>query len=150
METDKQNIFFFRFEDLRVYGKALDYTNWVYTITGDIHCNANCAMPAQFNNASRNIAVFIAEGSGRSKTQFIYYLKMAKSAIRECLVLTTIAFQAKLITEADNEYSRNALIEMTKMVGALIASLQRSLKPGEEHEEEMEHEPAEDFNKYNP
>lgn len=149
METDKQNNFFFRFEDLRVYHKALDYANWVYTLTGTIQCSANCEMTGQFNKASRNIAVYIAEGSGRSKAQFIYYLKMAKSALRECIVLTTILFQARLINDAENESSRNALIEMTKMVGALIASLQRSLKPGEEIEDE-DLDRVEEFDKYNP
>ncbi len=81
----------------------------------------------QYNVSARNIAFFIAEGSTRNKTQFITYLKMAKSAIRECLVYTTISYKQNNISETHEEESRIQLMEMTKMIGALISSLQRSM-----------------------
>jgi four helix bundle protein len=87
-------------------------------------------LTSKFVNASQSIAINIAEGSGRNKTQFIYYLKMAKSSIRECIVITTIASKLSMISEESIEESRNYLIEMTKMIGALIASLQRSAEGG--------------------
>jgi hypothetical protein len=68
----------------------------------------------------------IAEGSSRNKSQFIYYLKIAKSAIRECMVYTTISHNAGLFSDEYEEESRGILMEMTKMIGALISSLQRS------------------------
>ncbi|MCK4288350.1 MAG: four helix bundle protein, partial [Bacteroidales bacterium] len=80
----------------------------------------------RFNNASRNIALNIAEGSARNKSQFVYYLKMAKSSVRECLVYTTISHNLNYITDIMTDESRNYLIEMTKMIGALISSLQRN------------------------
>jgi len=149
METEKPNNFFFRFEDLRIYHKALDYVNWVYNQSQTFPEIGQTDISRHFNKAAQCIAIYIAEGSGRNKTQFIYYLKMAKSSIRECIVLTTMAHRFNYMDDQQNEDSRNSLIEMTKMVGALIASLQRSVKGTEEREEEELPEPVEDFNRYN-
>ena len=117
---------FFRFEDLRIYQKALDYINWVYEATKLFPEQENNELAPKFNNASRNIALNIAEGSARNKSQFVYYLKMAKSSVRECLVYTTISHNLNYITDIMTDESRNTLMEMTKMIGALISSLQRN------------------------
>jgi len=123
---------FFRFEDLRIYHKALEYIDWVYSIA-----KAGKDDPytrfffERFISSASGIALNIAEGSSRNKSQFVYYLKMAKSSVRECVVLSTIAQSKTFITNDEFENSKNHLIEMTKMIGALIGSLQRSVKPGE-------------------
>jgi four helix bundle protein len=117
---------FFRFEDLRIYHKSLDYINWVQEVTSLFPENDPSKFVLRFNDSARNIALFIAEGSARNKSQFIYYLKMAKSSIRECLVFTMLARKNSNISDSYEEESRNQLMEMTKMIGALISSLQRS------------------------
>lgn len=127
--SDKQ-FTFFRFEDLRVYHKALDYISWVADAT-KLNPEANSELMKRFNASAQNIALNIAEGSARNKSQFIYYLKMAKSAVRECLVFTSISLNLGLITENLDTESRNQLMEMTKMIGALISSLQRSVSKEE-------------------
>ncbi|MFC2111011.1 four helix bundle protein [Bacteroidota bacterium] len=117
---------FFRFEDLRLYDKSLAYIDWVFQTTKlfpEIEVNG---LSTKFLNSAENIALNIAEGSGRNKSQFIYHLKMAKTSIRECIVYTTIAKRFDYITEETAEQSRNCLIEISKMLGALISSLQRS------------------------
>jgi four helix bundle protein len=63
---------------------------------------------------------------------------MAKSSVRECVVLSTIAQNRHLISREKFDESKIQLMEMTKMIGALIGSLQRSVKPGEGPEEEGE------------
>ena len=126
-EFDNERTFtFFRFEDLRIYQKALDYINWIYEATKLFPEQETNDLVPRFNNASRNIALNIAEGSARNKSQFVYYLKMAKSSVRECLVYTTISHNLNYITDIMTDESRNYLIEMTKMIGALISSLQRN------------------------
>jgi hypothetical protein len=52
------------------------------------------------------------------------------------VVLSTIAQNRSFISAAAFDDSKNHLMEMTKMIGALIGSLQRSVKPGESEEEE--------------
>ena len=125
-EKKEQTGTFFRFEDLRIYHKSLTYINWLQDVTTLFPENSNSNLAARFNISARNIALNIAEGSSRNKNQFVYYLKMAKSAIRECMVYTTISHNAGLFSDAYEEESRGILMEMTKMIGALISSLQRS------------------------
>lgn len=117
---------FFRFEDLRVYHKALKYVEWVHSTVQLFPDHENQHLTIKFVNAAQAVALQIAEGSSRNKTQFVYYLKTAKSSIRECVVYTAIASGLKYISEEQFEDSRNHLMELTKMIGALIGSLQRS------------------------
>ncbi len=132
MENNNEKQFtFFRFEDLRVYHKALDYSTWVSDAT-KLSLETNSDISKRFNVSAQNISLNIAEGSARNKSQFIYYLKMAKSAVRECLVFTSMSLNLGLITEDMDTESRNQLMEMTKMIGALISSLQRSVTKEDE------------------
>jgi len=127
METDlDKTTTFFRFEDLRVYHKALDYIDWVYQKVSTFSENGNSSLSKRYYDSAQAIALHIAEGSARNKSQFIYYLKMAKSSVRECVVHTSLAEKQKLITSTEQDESRHQLMEMTKMLGALIGSLQRS------------------------
>jgi four helix bundle protein len=122
--TDK-NAGFFRFEDLRIYHKALDYSTWVHKASLGFKETIHDDIGVKFNEASRSIAQHIAEGSARNKSQFIYYLKMAKSSVRECLVLTSAVKKYGYLDDRQEDESRNFLMELTKMIGALISSLQR-------------------------
>ncbi len=132
--NDRNNTFF-RFEDLRIYHKALNYSKWVNDASRLSAENDHTGLVERFNTSSHNIVLNIAEGSARNKSQFIYYLKMAKSAVRECLVYSSILYKIELFDDEEEEESRNQLMEMTKMIGALISSLQRSNnKREEEHE----------------
>jgi four helix bundle protein len=140
METENtKNGTFFRFEDLRVYHKALDYIDWVYETTNEIEGNGSRILVERFINSSQSIAFYIAEGSARNKSQFVYYLKMAKSAVRECVVVTTIAEKKGLLDEMKVDESRNELMEMTKMLGALIGSLQKSNGRGKNRNNDRSH-----------
>lgn len=121
-----KNPTFFRFEDLRVYHKALDYIDWVYNATRMFPEDNSKKLGERFIQSSQNIAFYLAEGSARNKSQFVYYLKMAKSSVRECVVITTLAEKQNLLSEIQIDESRNELMELTKMIGALIGSLQKS------------------------
>ncbi len=128
METKERNASFFRFEDLRIYDKAVDYSSWVAkTLNGAATTTSNSTLKDAFLKGTLAICVNIAEGSYRSKTQFEVYLKVAKSAIRECTVYTSVAHKLEIFTDDDYEKSRELLMELTRMLGALIVSLQRNV-----------------------
>lgn len=127
---------FFRFEDLRIYHKSLEYIDWVYRMTRNANNDPYIkSFFDRFLTSANGISLNIAEGSSRNKSQFVYYLKMAKSSVRECVVLSTIAKSQNFISAAAFDDSKNHLMEMTKMIGALIGSLQRSVKP-DEHDDD--------------
>lgn len=130
---------FFRFEDLRIYHKSLDYVNWVFTVARNAKDDQfTKTFFERFLTGAQNISLNISEGSSRNKSQFVYYLKMAKSSVRECVVYSTIAKTRSFISAEEFDDSKNHLMEMTKMIGALIGSLQRSVKPGETLDEDEE------------
>jgi len=138
MENEHERpLTFFRFEDLRIYHKSLDYVNWVYAMTKISKDEAFInSFFERFLNSAHSIALNIAEGSSRNKSQFVYYLKMAKSSVRECVVLSTVGESRKFITKEAFDESKQQLMEMTKMIGALIGSLQRSVRPGESSDDD--------------
>jgi four helix bundle protein len=150
METENtKNGTFFRFEDLRVYHKALDYIDWVYEVANEVEGNASRILVERFINSAQAIAFYIAEGSARNKSQFVYYLKMAKSAVRECVVITTIAEKNNLLDGMKVDESRNELMELTKMIGALIGSLQKTNGKGKNRQNGKNHDENEvDGNRY--
>jgi four helix bundle protein len=117
----------FKFEDLNVYQKALNYIKFVYKITHNFPNNEVYALTSQFQRAAQSIALNIAEGSSGTKAQFIRFLKISQGSLYECVVCTTIAFNEKYIdTKTENE-SRIALMEMSKMLSGLIASFNLSV-----------------------
>jgi four helix bundle protein len=125
---------FFRFEDLRIYAKATDYSAWVIANLGSPANERQQNLANAFCHSSYDIALNIAEGSSRNKSQFEHYLKISKTAIRECIVFTTIAKSLGMLDEERCEQSREYLMELTRMIGALIISLQRGGRRRDEEE----------------
>lgn len=141
MDETESNVSFFRFEDLRIYNKAIDYTTWLYDnlIPFGEEERLKSFLKQELLKSAQNIALNAAEGSSRNKTQFLYYLKMAKSSVRECVVYTELISRQGLLDEKQKEYSRNQLKELTKMIGSLIYSLSRlQNNPGDERKDEQE------------
>ena len=139
-QQEEKIVSFFRFDDLRVYAKATDYATWLASNVGTPRNDNEKALVNSFCHSSYDIALNIAEGSSRSKSQFDHYLKISKTAIRECVVYTEVAHNLGLMNEEQFNQSREYLMELTRMLGALIISLQRSA--------ERRHESSDDSDDY--
>ena len=124
-QQEEKVVSFFRFEDLRIYGKATDYASWIMSQLSSPRNDAERALVNSFCHSAYDIALNIAEGSSRSKSQFDHYLKIAKTAIRECVVYTEVAHNLGSFDDERYNQSREDLMELTRMLGALIISLQR-------------------------
>ncbi len=135
-----KSVSFFRFEDLRIYAKSVDYSSWLIAHLGEPTNERQRSLVSSFCHSSYDIALNIAEGSSRNKSQFEHCLKISKTAIRECIVYTAIALQSGLWDEQVSNQSREYLMELTRMIGALIISLQR----GGRRRDEMEADTAND------
>ena len=138
MNEQENPVSFFRFEDLRIYAKALDYISWLHGVVPLFPAEKKEALGDMFLKSAQSIALNIAEGSSRTKAQFVYYLKMAKSSVRECVVYTEIASNLNVVNAEQKDHSRNQLMELTKMIGSLVASLQRSVAPGSAREDDID------------
>ena len=135
-QQEEKIVSFFRFEDLRVYAKATDYATWLANNLGTPRTDSEKTLVNSFCHSSYDIALNIAEGSSRSKSQFDHYLKISKTAIRECVVYTEVAHNLGLMNDEQFDQSREFLMELTRMLGALIISLQRSAERRHEASEE--------------
>lgn len=145
MEQEEKVVSFFRFEDLRVYAKATDYASWVCKQFAGAASDGGKTLVQSMCHSAYDIALNIAEGSSRSKSQFDHYLKIAKTAIRECVVYTEVAANTGLFGEEQKNQSREYLMELTRMIGALIISLQRN---NERHQQRMDDSQAADDDAY--
>ena len=123
-ETTKTNNFF-KFEGLRIYHKSVDFTNAILSLSNTVQTDAQRPLINQFINQAGLITSNIIEGASRPKTEFIDYLQNAKTNIGRCVMLCTLASQQHLIDETQENDIRNELMELTKMIGALIISFQK-------------------------
>ena len=122
---------FFRFEDLRIYHKALDFATFVYQNAG--------AFPEDLKrdlmDTSTNIVLSIAQGSFHGKPQFVNILKEVRDSIRSCVVYTAIAQRIGAFSETQSEESTVHLQELSKMLGAFIGSLSDKRPSRHAHDE---------------
>jgi len=120
---------FFRFEELNVYQKALSFLNDVHSFASLFPAYEMYGLSSHFKKAAHSIVFNIAEGSGNNKEQYISNLKCSKGSVKEAIICSEIACRQGYITEEQKEEIREKLIEISKMVSGLIASLKRK----EEH-----------------
>ncbi|WP_299001558.1 four helix bundle protein [uncultured Tenacibaculum sp.] len=114
----------FKFEDLKVYQKALSFVDVVYQISNSFPKEENYRLTSQFIRAATSIALNIAEGSGDTNPQFSRFLQIALGSVKECVVCVTIAKNQKYISTKEESNLREKLEELSKM----ISSLQKYLK----------------------
>ena len=109
----------FKFEDLKLYQKALDFIDTTYKITKDFPKNENFSLTSQFRRASTSIDLNIAEGSGDTNAQFNRFLNISNGSIKECVVCSTIAKRLNYISDETDYNNRLQLEELSKMTASL-------------------------------
>jgi four helix bundle protein len=114
----------FKFEELRVYQKSLDFIEKVYSSTEKFPKHERYGLSSQYRRASISISLNIAEGAGDTNSQFNRYLQIAQDSIKECVVCSTIAKRQSYISKEIDNIHRKMLSEMAKM----ITNLQKYLK----------------------
>ncbi len=116
---------FFKFEGLRIYHKSVDFSNAILSLGNCCQTDAQRLLINKFFNEASQISSHIIDGASRSKTEFIQYLQNAKSNIGNCVMLCSLASKQRLVDETQENDIRNELMELTKMIGALIISFQK-------------------------
>lgn len=114
----------FKFEDLQVYQKAIDFGEFVNQQIEQFPKHEIYKLSSQFIRAADSIAFNIAEGSGSTDVNFNRYLKMAWDSSHECVAASTKARLRGYISFKEDEENRKRLTELGKM----ISSLRRHLK----------------------
>ena len=115
----------FKFEELKVYQKSLDFIDVVYEVTIQFPQEERYGLTSQFRRASTSIALNIAEGSGSTDKDFNKYLRTAYNSLKECVVCSTVAYRQDFISEEIHENLRKELVEISKMIAGLRKYLNR-------------------------
>ncbi len=109
----------FKFEDLKVYQKALDFIDETYVVTNNFPKNETYGLSSQYRRAATSIALNIAEESGGTNAQFNRFLNISNGSIKECVVCSTIANRLNFINDEQNHKARISLEELSKMSSGL-------------------------------
>ena len=115
--------FHFKFEDLIVYQKAIEFGEIVHPQVSTFPKIEDYRLSAQFARAADSIAFNIAEGSGSSDASFLNYLRIARDSSRECVAATTKALLRNYISFEQSEKNREILVEIIKKLTALMKHL---------------------------
>ena len=116
---------FFKFEGLRIYHKSVDFANAILSLCNTTQTAAQRLLIDQFVNEAGQISSNITEGAAYTKSEFTECLQRAKINIGRCVMLCSLASKQHLIDETQENDIRNELMELTKMIGALILSFQK-------------------------
>ncbi|WP_299218377.1 four helix bundle protein [uncultured Aquimarina sp.] len=109
----------FKFENLTVYNKAMEFGEIVNTSTKKFPKEERFELSSQFRRAADSIALNIAEGSGGTDPQFYNYLGNAWHSAHECVSCSSKARIRRYITLEEDEENRRILTELSKMITTL-------------------------------
>ncbi len=114
----------FNFEKLEVYQDAVEFANQIYNITKPFPKSEMFGITNQIRRASISTPSNIAEGSSRSKKEFIRFLNIALGSAYECVPLLEISRRQGYVK--DDMF--NKLIDELHKISAKINALKNSLR----------------------
>ena len=114
----------FKFEDLRVWQKALDLSEEVHKLTLSFPKEEMYVLSSQIKRAADSIALNIAEGStGQSDKEFARFLGIALRSGIEVVSCLHIGKRRGLISDDQFQQLYDELTDLIKMIQALRTSL---------------------------
>ena len=119
----------FKFEDLHVYQKAMDFGEVVDVMVKDFPKHELYALSSQFRRVADSIALNIAEGYPGSDAQFVKHINHAIHSANECVSCSTKAKRRNYINFEKNEENRKLISELTKMMSSLRKTILARKKP---------------------
>lgn len=114
----------FKFEDLRVWQKSLDFATEVSILVRNFPSEERYVLTSQFQRAADSVALNIAEGStGQTPKEFKRFLGIALRSAIECVACIHLARRRNLISEEEFSKYYQDLEELIKMLQALRKSI---------------------------
>lgn len=117
----------FKFEDLLVYQKAMDFGEEVDQLVVDFPQQELYALSSQFRRAADSIALNIAEGYPGSDAQFVKHINHALHSSNECISANEKALRRKYITFEQSESIRKQVTDIQKMLTGLRSKIRSRL-----------------------
>ena len=135
MNEQENTVSFFRFEDLRIYAKALDYITWLHGVIANFPDSQYVVLGEPFLKSAQAIALHIAEGSARKEQEkytksIKYSIDKAKASLEELandflssdFLKGSIDFGEKIITFLDKIIDKiGVLPTLLTAIGAALS-----------------------------
>lgn len=115
----------FKFEDLLVYQKAMDFGEVVDTLVQSFPQRELYALSSQYRRGADSIALNIAEGYPGSDAQFVKYINHALHSSNECVSANEKAVRRGYITHEQREEVRKLITVMQKMLTSLRSKIKQ-------------------------
>lgn len=124
----------FKFENLRVWQKSIDFTVEIYELSKTLPSDERFNLISQINRAADSIALNIAEGStGQTDKQFAVFLGYAQRSGIEVVSCLHILLRKQMIYRDDFDKFYELATELIKMIQALKKNTQKINNPAIDH-----------------
>jgi len=124
----RKSKYHFKFEDLIVYTKAMEFGEVVNYLTQKFPKEERFELTSQFRRAADSIALNISEGSSGTDKQFHNYLSNAWHSANECVTCSSKAYMRNYITFEEDEKNRRIITELSKMITTLRSRISKRIK----------------------
>lgn len=116
-----------RFEELKIWQKAMDITEDCYRATDDFPKEEKYGLTSQLRRSAVSIPSNIAEGAGRNTNgEFRQFLGIANGSSFELLTQLYLSKRLNIITEEKVRPIIDEVVQVTKMNYALQQTLKKS------------------------
>ena len=116
-----------RFEELKIWQKAMDITEKCYRATENFPKEEKYGLTSQLRRSAVSIPSNISEGAGRNTNgEFKQFLGIANGSSYELLTQLYLSKRLNLITEENVRPIISEVLEVTKMNFSLQRSLRKS------------------------
>lgn len=114
----------FKFENLKIWQKALELTSEVDTLTKSFSKDELFVLSSQIKRAADSVVLNIAEGcTGQTNPVYINFLNYSLRSAIEVVSCLFIAKRRNLINEPDFQHLYNEYQALTKMITSLRNTL---------------------------
>ncbi|MEZ6050161.1 MAG: four helix bundle protein [Planctomycetaceae bacterium] len=115
----------FRFYDLDVWRKAIDYADEIYEVTAKFPGDERFGLTSQLRRAAVSISSNIAEGSGRSTNKdFSRFVEIAYGSTMETVSQLCIAIKREYLARDEFDRLTSTADDLARMLSGLRKSLQ--------------------------
>lgn len=110
------------FKELIVWQKSVDLAEFVYLTTNNMPQHQKYSLADQMQRASVSVMSNIAEGSKRSRKEWINFLRMAHGSTAELESQFILALRLNYITKEQFEAFNQKISHITRILNSLIYS----------------------------
>jgi len=114
------------YRDLIVWQKAMDLVVSTYELTGSLPRAEQFGVTAQMRRAAISIVANLAEGSGRTKKEFLHFVVIARGSQKELEALTEVCLRLGYFSQARAQMSMGLQDEVARMLWTLRTKLNRA------------------------